>query len=294
MQPPVWLLNRLGGAQATNLLGAFVSGLGVGIIAAPCVGPFVVAVLALIAQKGDVGFGVRTMFTLSLGLGFPYIFLATFSGLLMALPRSGDWMVWVKHVFGAIMVAFGLYFVSLGLAPNWTPWVLPACMVLGGILLGFVDPSAGPRGPFRALAQVVGLLAVVFGVVLTTTLVQAQLRTLTFQPYDAAAVEASLAAGRPVMMDFSADWCIPCHEMEATTLSDPRVVAAAKRFDRYKVDLTKYDSPQADSSRKRYAISGVPTFVFLDADGREIAPARVEGFLAAEPFLERLKLGGAK
>src|SRR5205814_1287941 len=97
MQPPSWVMDRLGGAQATNFAGAFVSGLGVGIIAAPCVGPFVVAVLALIAQKGDVGFGVRTMFTLSLGLGSPYLFLATFSNLLQALPRSGAWMLWVKH-----------------------------------------------------------------------------------------------------------------------------------------------------------------------------------------------------
>lgn len=291
MQPPTWIMNRLGGASATNVAGAFLSGLGVGIIAAPCVGPFVVAVLALIAQKGDVGFGLATMFTLSLGLGFPYLFLATFSNLLTALPKSGDWMVWVKHVFGAIMIAFGLYFISLGVAPTLTPWVLPASLVVGGILLGFVDPSAGPRGRFRAFAQALGLLALIAGIVPAAMMVQAQMRTLTFQPYDPAAVQASLAAGRPVMMDFSADWCIPCHEMELTTLSDPRVVAAARKFDRYKVDLTKYDSPEADASRKRYAIAGVPTIVFLGVDGREIAHARVEGYLAAEPFLERLRAG---
>lgn len=290
LQPPVWLMGRLGGAQATSFVGAFLSGLGVGIIAAPCVGPFVLAVLAIVAQKADVGFGLRTMFTLSLGLGFPYIFLAIFSSLLVSLPRSGDWMVWVKHVFGAIMVAFGLYFASLGIVPGWTPWVLPAGAIVGGILLGFVDKSAGPRGPFRAFAQVFGLLFVVLGLVPATLMVQASMRTMTFEPYDAAAVEASLRSGRPVMVDFSADWCIPCHEMEMTTLSDPRVVAAAKRFDRYKVDLTKYDSPEADSSRRRFGISGVPTIVFLGADGREVTLARVEGFLAAESFLARMKL----
>lgn len=290
LQPPVWLMSRLGGAQATSFVGAFLSGLGVGIIAAPCVGPFVLAVLAIVAQKADVGFGLRTMFTLSLGLGFPYIFLAIFSSLLVSLPRSGDWMVWVKHVFGAIMVAFGLYFASLGIMPGLTPWVLPTCAIVGGILLGFVDKSAGPRGAFRAFAQVFGLLFVVLGLIPATLMVQASLRTMTFKPYDAAAVEASVRSGRPVMVDFSADWCIPCHEMELTTLSDPRVVAAAKRFDRYKVDLTKYTSPEADSSRKRFGISGVPTIVFLDADGREVTLARVEGFLAAESFLARMKL----
>ncbi len=294
MQPPIWLMNRLGGAQATSFAGAFVSGLGVGIIAAPCVGPFVVAVLALIAQKGDLGFGVSTMFTLSLGLGFPYLFLATFSNLLQVLPRSGDWMVWVKHAFGTLMVGFGLYFVLLGVAPELAPWVLPVTLVLGGLFLGFVDKSAGPKGGFRAFTQAAGLAAVVLGVVFGSQMVRAALRTLTFKPYDAVAVEASLAAGRPVMVDFSADWCVPCHELEITTLSDPRVVAEARRFDRYKMDLTKYDSPAADSSRKRYGIAGVPTIVFLGADGREIAAARVEGFLATEPFLERMRLGGAR
>jgi thiol:disulfide interchange protein DsbD len=79
--------------------------------------------------------------------------------------------------------------------------------------------------------------------------------------------------------------------MELTTLSDPRVVAAAKRFDRYKMDLTKYASAEAESSRKRYAIAGVPTIVFLGANGQEIPHTRVEGYLAAEPFLARLKQG---
>ncbi len=289
MQPPAWLLDRLGGAQATNVAGAFLAGLGVGVIAAPCVGPFVVAVLALIAQRGDVGFGVQTMFTLSLGLGAPYLLLATFSNLLQALPRSGDWMVWVKHVFGVLMAALGVYYLAIGFAPDLSPWALPVGLVLGGAWLGFFDRSAGAAGPFRAFTQGAGLLAVVAGVVLGSMLYQASTRTLKFQPYDAAAVEASLAAGRPVMLDFSADWCVPCHELELNTFSDSRVVAEARRFDRYKVDLTKYDSPEAEELRRRFEIPGVPTVLFLAPDGREFEAARVVGFLPPEPFLERMK-----
>jgi len=294
MQPPTWVLARLGGAQATNFAGAFVSGLGVGVIAAPCVGPFVVAVLALIAQKGQLGFGMQTMFTLSLGLGFPYLFLATFSNLLQSLPRSGDWMDWVKHVFGTVMAAIGLYYLFIGFAPDLAPWVLPGALVVGGAWLGFLDRSAGEAGRFKSSTQVAGLVVIVAGVVMGSQMYQAATRTLKFQPYEATAVEASLAAGRPVMMDFSADWCVPCHEMELGTFTDPRVVAAARGFDRYKVDLTKYDSPESEASRKRYGITGVPTVVFLGADGREIATARVEGFLPPEPFLERMRLGGTR
>ena len=294
MQPPLWLMDRLGGAQATGMAGAFLSGLGVGIIAAPCVGPFVVAVLALIAQRGDVGFGLRTMFTLSLGLGFPYLFLATFSNLLQALPRSGDWMVWVKHALGTLLAAIGLYYLCVGLVPDLAPWVLPAGLALGGLWLGFLDRTSGTKGAFRNFATVAGAVALFAGVFLGTRMYQAAQRTLTFRPYEATAVQASVAAGRPVMMDFSADWCLPCHEMELNTFTDPRVVAAAKRFDRYKVDLTKYDSPEAQALRKRYAIAGVPIVVFLGAGGNEIAEARVDGFVPPEAFLQNLRLGGGE
>ncbi|HEY6195153.1 MAG TPA: cytochrome c biogenesis protein CcdA, partial [Candidatus Eisenbacteria bacterium] len=294
MQPPSWVMDRLGGAQATNFAGAFGSGLGVGIIAAPCVGPFVVAVLALIAQKGDVGFGVRTMFTLSLGLGFPYLFLATFSNLLQALPRSGDWMVWVKHGLGTLMAALGLYYLCVGLAPDLAPWVGPAALALGGLWLGFIDRSAGARGAFKRFTQIAGGAALFAGVMMGALMGMAAARTLTFKPYDPAAVAASLAAGRPVMLDFSADWCLPCHELELNTFSNERVVAEARRFDRYHVDLTKFDAPESEASRKRYDIRGVPTVVFLDPAGREIADARVEGFMAAEAFLGQLRKGGAR
>jgi thiol:disulfide interchange protein DsbD len=294
MNPPTWLMDRLGGAQATNLAGAFVAGLGVGIIAAPCVGPFVVAVLALIAQKADVGFGVSTMFTLSLGLGFPYLLLATFSNLLQTLPRSGDWMVWVKHGLGVLLVGFGLYYLCVGLAPDLVAWVPPVTLTLGGLWLGFIDKSAGTRGAFHRFAIIVGSVALFSGVYEGSQLYRKQQHTLTFKPYDAAAVQASVAAGRPVLMDFSADWCLPCHEMELNTFTDPRVVASAKRFDRYKVDLTKYDSPEASALRKKYSVTGVPIVVFLGRGGSEVAEARVDGFLPPERFLQQLELGAAR
>jgi len=294
MQPPLWLLDRLGGAQATNMAGAFLSGLGVGIIAAPCVGPFVVAVLALIAQRADVGFGVRTMFTLSLGLGFPYLFLATFSNLLQALPRSGDWMIWVKHALGVLLASIGIYYLCVGFVPNAAPWVLPVGLVLGGLWLGFIDKSKGAKGAFRAFAVVAGGAALFAGVFLGGTMYTASQRTLSFRPYDAAAVQASVAAGRPVMMDFSADWCLPCHELELNTFTDPRVVAAAKNFDRYRVDLTKYDSPEAATLRKQFNVTGVPIVVFLGKGGNEVAEARVDGFLPPERFLQQMELGAAK
>jgi thiol:disulfide interchange protein DsbD len=290
LQPPAWLLTKLGGADTTSLLGIFVSGLGVGVIAAPCIGPFVVAVLALIAARQDVLFGLQTMATLSLGLGAPYLVLATFSNLLQRLPRSGMWMVWVKKVFGVILLSVGAFYLSLAIAPKWSGWVLPAALLLGGVFLGFLDRSGQGKKGFQMLQRAAGAVAVAIAVVL---LVTTPSPGLAFREFSSAELQASLTSGRPAMIDFSADWCIPCHELERNTFTNDRVVRAAQDFHAYKVDLTRYDSPESESLRKQYGITGVPTVVFLDLEGREVRDARVEGFLPPEQFLDRMRLAAA-
>jgi|KBSSwiStaDraftv2_1062776.scaffolds.fasta_scaffold23012_2 thiol:disulfide interchange protein DsbD len=291
MQPPAWLLARVGGADTTSVVGLFFSGLMVGIIAAPCVGPFVVAVLALIAQRGQAMFGFQTMFALALGLGFPYLFLASFSNLLQRLPRSGDWMVWVKKVFGVILASVGLFYMLVAIAPDWAPWVLPASLVLGGLYLGFVDRSAAGRPRFRLFRYGVGALATLAGVLVVAT---APRQSVAFEPYTAEVLAADLGRGHSAMIDFSADWCAPCHELERFTFTDSRVRAMARSFRAYRVDLTRYDSPESKALKQRYGITGVPTVLFIGPDGQEVVEARVEGFLSAEDFLERMKYAGRR
>jgi thiol:disulfide interchange protein DsbD len=286
MQPPGWVLQRLGGADATSLLGIFLSGLAVGIIAAPCVGPFVVAVLALLAQRGDARFGFETMFAMSLGLGFPYLFLALFSNLIQGLPRSGDWMLWVKKVFGVLLAAIGLYYALVGLAPRLAEWILPAALLLGGSYLGFLDRHGSARPVFRRFKRTLGALALLAGVAAIVTL---RAEGIRFQPYDESALQAALAAGRPVLLEFSADWCVPCHELDRATFTDRRVIERSRDFVVFKVDLTRYDSPGSRTLRARYGVTGVPE-ILLFAPGRgEVREARVIGFIPPRPFLERLE-----
>jgi len=263
----------------------------VGVIAAPCVGPFVVAVLALIARRADVAFGFATMFALALGLGFPYLFLASFSNLLQRLPRSGDWMVWVKKCFGIILAGVGLYYVLVALAPDWAGAVLPGALVLGGIYLGFIDKSASGRPRFRLFRYGVGALAAIAGVVVIATTPQ---QSVAFAPFDAQKLAAELGRGRTAMIDFSADWCAPCHELERFTFTDGRVRAMARAFLTYKADLTRYNSPEVEALRRQYGIAGVPTVVFLGPDGREVTEARVEGYIPPEYFLERMRYVGRR
>ena len=285
LQPPTWMLEKVGGTGTTSAVGIFLSGLVVGVIAAPCVGPPVVALLAMVGAKGDPWFGFRAFFTLAMGLGAPYLVLATSSNLLQRLPRSGDWMVWVKKVFGVIMLAVGVFYIALAIAPRAAVWILPVAMIAGGFLLGFLDRTAAKPG-FRLLRWAVGVLGILGGVAVIAT---TPTKGVAFEAFDEQTLAATLKEGRPVMLDFSADWCAPCHELERFTFTDRRVKEAVRGFRAFRVDLTKYRSPEAERWRRQYGIAGVPTVVFLTPDGNEVGAARVEGFLPPGPFLERIQ-----
>ena len=280
--PPA-VLARLGGSGATSGLQIFASGLMVGLIAAPCVGPPVVALLAVVAQKADPLFGFSAFFTLAMGLGAPYLVLATFSNLLQKLPRSGEWMVWIEKVFGLVLFGVGLNYIALALAPAAASWVLPGMLMVGGVWLGFAYRRVTKPG-FRLFQRGAGLVAVVVGALLFALLPRPR---LAFEPFQAANATAPVT-GQLTLIDFSADWCQPCHELDDLTFTDGRVMKALSEFKRLRVDLTRYDSPEAELWRKRYEIHGVPTLVFALGDGREVREARVEGFLPPDQLLDRI------
>jgi len=282
--PPA-VLARLGGSGATSALQIFASGLVVGVIAAPCVGPPVVALLAVVGQKADPWFGFRAFFTLAMGLGAPYLVLATFSNLLQKLPRSGEWMIWVEKVFGVVLFGVGLNYILLALAPAFASWVLPAALIVAGVWLGFAYRRVR-RPAFRWFQRLAGGVAILAGVMLLSLAPRAR---VTFEPL-AAENAATPVTGQLTLIDFSADWCQPCHELDNLTFTDGRVMRALGDFKRLRVDLTRYDSPEAEAWRKRYEIGGVPTLVFALADGREVRGARVEGFLTPKELLEKIDL----
>jgi thiol:disulfide interchange protein DsbD len=280
--PPA-LLARLGGSGATSALQIFGSGLVVGLIAAPCIGPPVVALLAVVAQKADPLFGFRAFFTLAMGLGAPYLVLASSSNLLRKLPRSGEWMIWIEKVFGVVLFGVGLNYILLALAPAAAAWVLPGALIVAGVWLGFAYRGVTKPG-FRWFQRGAGVVAVLIGVALFTLLPRPK---LAFEPLVAENATAPVT-GQLTLIDFSADWCQPCHELDDRTFTDRRVMKALSDFRRLRVDLTRYDSPEAEAWRKRYEIGGVPTLVFALGDGREVREARVEGFLPANDLLDRI------
>ncbi|MCI0606667.1 thioredoxin family protein [bacterium] len=289
LRMPSWIVDKLGKAtrsSAAATLGIYVSGLAVGVFAAPCIGPPIIALLTYVGTKKDLWFGFWSFFVLSLGLGTPYLLFGTFSGLLTKLPKSGLWMVWVKKVFAVILLAVGFFYLMLAVIPRFAVYVVPIFLFSGGIYLGFLEKSGKTKKVFRKIQWAAGSIAVVLSIVSFSFLQKQQMQ---WEPYSTKTLQSALEAGQPVMIDFYADWCVPCHEMERRTFSDSRVISLSESFKKLRVDLTQIDSNESMFLRFEYGVMGVPTLIFLRPDGNEMLDSRVEGFLPPEKFLQQLK-----
>jgi thiol:disulfide interchange protein DsbD len=271
MRMPTKLMNRAG-ARA-GAAGAFGMGLFVGVVAAPCVGGFIVGLLAFVAARQDPLLGLLFFFTLSLGLGLPYLFLAAYSGRLSRLPRAGEWMEGVKKIFGWVLLAMAAYFLRSIVPPPMGKWLLPAVLAIGAVAI--LVTRLGLRWPIRA-----GAAAILVGIAIF--FVPRELKG--WQPY----APQAIGAGTPAIVDFSAEWCLPCLELERKTFADPRVAEALSRRALLKADMTKIGSPESMALAEKFGILGVPTVIFLDADGKERRELRLVGFENADRFLERL------
>ena len=283
LQPPAWMMQKVGKTQQVGgYIGHFLSGLLVGVFAAPCIGPPIIALLAFVGAQGSPLFGFFAFFIMALGLGLPYLVLGTFSGLLNKMPKSGIWMVWVKKVFGVVLVGVALFYLALAFAPSYSMYAVLATVLVGGLYLGFIEHSGNGKSGFRWFKYAAGISALIAGFMLFQNL---QKSGVKWQKYDPEQIAES---NKPVMLDFYADWCIPCIELDRKTFTDDRVIEETQSFLRIKVDLTHFDSKRAEKLRQKYNIAGVPTIMFLDAKGNEVKDARVVGFLNADHFLKKV------
>jgi thiol:disulfide interchange protein DsbD len=292
---PEALQSRLQGGSRKGFAGAFLMGLVLGPLSAPCVGPFIGTVLVAIAKDGRVFLGGAELFTFALGMGVLFLAVGTFSA---SLPRSGTWMVRLKQFMGLVILGFAVWNVRLVL-PEWL------LFSLWSITLFLVAPLAGAFETAEGLAsgflKSLGLLALALGVLLGVRALETGLR-LDLLPRGGApsapAPDAQLgdwmeqdlegalakANGRLVLVDTYAEWCAECKELDETTWQDPQITAwirehaVAVRIDTFK---TRKDLGT------RFSIQGYPTVLLLDGNGKELR--RSIGFLKPKDMLAFLK-----
>ena len=292
--PATWQarLNSVGGAGRA---GAFAMGLVSGIIAAPCTGPVLTAALAFVAAKGSVAFGFGIMFVYALGMGLLFFLIGAFS---ISLPKSGPWMDTVKSVFGVALLAAALVFLKdafPAVKPLFSAARTAAFAAAGaaalGVLLGalsgsFHGPAAGRLVKGLGVGLLVGGIVYAVGAEGARGRARAQ-AGFTWLSSEQEALALAKAEGRPVIIDFWADWCTACKELDKIAWSKPEVKAEAARFVAVKLDGTD-GSDAFTALAEKYGVVGMPTVVFIDPRGREV-PDRVMGAVSADEMVQRLR-----
>ena len=281
------------GTAKQGVVGAFLMGITVGVVAAPCIGPFVLGLLTWVGEQADPVLGFSMFFVLALGLGLPFVFLAIASGSISKLPKSGEWMEWIRYVFGVVLLGMALYFLDPVLPDAVYFVALGVLLIGGGILLGFIVKVATGALFFSALRRFVGVAAPLAGLYLIFSPGHVFMRSdahhgIDWAPYNVSALNAAQKESKTVVIDFSADWCLPCKELDHRTFNQPEVVEASSRFVPLKADLTKTSSQEVKALRSQYGIRGVPTLVFIDAQGKERTDLRTVGFINKKQFLEKV------
>lgn len=273
-----------GNKNRAGLFGSLLMGLLVGFIAAPCIGPIVLSLLVYVGQLGNPLMGFFLFFVLSIGLGFPYIFLAAFSSSINKLPRSGEWMIGVKIIFGLVLMIMAINTLSPLIPENVYSILFPMSIILSGAYLIIIDNKGSNSKIFTKIKYIIAVGGIIFGtwgLKPDTAHQEVQFKMLT----SADAIESSIISeNKPVMIDFYADWCAQCKELDKYTYTDGKVVELSQSFNNIKIDLTK-ENPEISS---KYNIKGLPVVIFMNSKGEELKELRVTGFLKPEEFEKRM------
>lgn len=296
--------------EGGTLAGVAIMGLLSALIVGPCVAPPLAGALIFIGQTGDALLGGAALFALSMGMGAPLIAIGTSAGKL--LPRAGAWMDAVKAVFGVALLGVAIVLLErvLPAAAAMALWAL--LLICSAVYLGALQQLPPESSGWRRLWKGLGLFLLAYGVLMLVGAAAGgkdtvqPLRGLGIGGGGAAAqhaafkriktvadldreVAAASAAGNPVMLDFYADWCVACKEMERYTFSDQAVIAEMDRFVLLQADVTANDAQDQALMQDRFGIPGPPAILFFDPAGQELRGYRVIGFKPAEEFADHMR-----
>jgi thiol:disulfide interchange protein DsbD len=311
LQLPSALQNRLVGIsnqqKSGSLVGVAIMGVLSALIVGPCVAPPLAAAVLYIGQQHDPVFGGLALFLLSMGMGVPLVIFGTAAGKL--LPRAGGWMDAVKAVFGVLFLALAIWMLSRILDTLWVMLMVGVLLMTSAVYMGALERMPDGASGWRKLWKALGVIVLLFGALQligvgagsrdllrplsglgggTAAVAQAgpSFRTIkSVADLDKAVAEAS-AAGKPVLFDFYADWCVSCKEMEKLTFPTPAVQQALDGYVLLKADVTANDDTD-QALLKHFSLYGPPATIFFGKDGTERRGLRLIGFENAEGFAAR-------
>jgi len=299
-QMPAFLTDRLGGPKGSGVLGVFITGLASGVVVSPCVGPVLISMLVYIASTGNKLLGFLMLFTMAWGMGLLLIVVGTFSGAAASLPKSGPWMETVKRFFGIVLLAMALYYLKNIMPATAFGIVAGIFLIVVGVFSGGLDRLVPESAGLLRAKKSFGLICFILGVYFfagTLALTGVLLPPLMGKPAAQAtegvewvkSLDEGLAkarvAGKPALLDFRADWCGICLEMERDLWPHPEIVAESKRFVAIKVDMTDTEKPENERILQEYGVIGFPTVIFVGSDGQVLDAKTIVGAIDVNGML---------
>jgi len=314
---PAALETRLAGVSGRQKSGSFVGTAIMGALSAlvvtACVAPPMVAALAVIGQTGDVLRGALALFAMAIGMGSPLLLVGVAGG--RFLPHAGVWMTTVKTLFGVLFLAVAVWMLERVLPGSLTLALWALLVIVGGYYFGGFGRTAAGGDSWRLVARGLGLAAIFWGLIMMVGAAagghdplqplrgaalpglagEAAARSAEPLPFRMVTsieeldreLATAKAAGQPVMLDFYADWCVSCKEMEKYTFSVPAVQKKLSGFVLLKADVTA-NSDADQALFRRFGVYGPPTTAFFGVHGRECRAFRLVGFVGADDFRSHL------
>ncbi len=295
--------------EGGTLAGAAIMGALSALIVGPCVAPPLMGALIFIGKTGDGVLGFFALLGLGLGMGAPLLAIGTSAGKL--LPRAGMWMDAVKAVFGVLLLAVAVLLLERVLPPAVAMLLWGLLLIASGVYMGALTTMTAEAGGWTKLWKALGLALLVYGVLMIigaaaggrdtiqplrgivaagggTAAGHAEFKAIKTSADLDREIAAASAAGKPLMLDFYADWCVSCKEMERYTFPEPEVIAAMEQFIVVQADVTANDAEDKALMQQRFGIPGPPAMLFFDASGEELRGYRLVGFVPAQEFAAHL------